>query len=377
MVQFIDVYDYGAVGDGKTDDTKALQAAVDAAYETGRTLWLMPGRFLTGEIFLHPGICVRTDPQWGYRDSDCGHAVLIQRDADQRCILDVSEANGCTLDGLSLYGNNLPGGCCGILSRKTEYGPREDAYRIERCRVSGFSGHAVFLDHVWCFSVRHCMFSRCGGDGLRIDGWDGFVSDNWFSGNKGAGFGVGGDNCSVTFTANRVEWNEEAGIHLKGSTHYNITGNYIDRSGGPAIWIENGETITVTGNICYRSGKWADNDPRLSCHMLVELCRGLSVTGNVFRVGADDNAAGFISPKTGMRVERLRDTYLSGNTFYMASLEQMIDDRGGHGPGVVLEQNPGTVLPSTDGTVNRGVTIHDAIRSDPWNAGNEDFYWKY
>ena len=55
-------------------------------------------------------------------------------------------------------------------------------------RWSRFTGDGVSLAHAWCFSVRHSMLAYNQGDGLRLRGWDGFLSDNWFSGNKRARF---------------------------------------------------------------------------------------------------------------------------------------------------------------------------------------------
>lgn len=47
---------YGAKGNGKTLDTKAIQAAVDDASAVGGTVLLSDGTFLTGEIFLKSDI---------------------------------------------------------------------------------------------------------------------------------------------------------------------------------------------------------------------------------------------------------------------------------------------------------------------------------
>ena len=47
-----DVRDYGAVGDGKTDDTAAINKAVNAAAGTGGTVLLENGTFCTGQITL-------------------------------------------------------------------------------------------------------------------------------------------------------------------------------------------------------------------------------------------------------------------------------------------------------------------------------------
>lgn len=56
-----DVSDYGAVGDGKTKDTKAIQAAVDDCAGTGGTVTLRKGVFLSGTIFLRSKIKFHID----------------------------------------------------------------------------------------------------------------------------------------------------------------------------------------------------------------------------------------------------------------------------------------------------------------------------
>lgn len=51
----------GAVGDGKTLNTKAIQAAIDEAAKTGATVALKPGVYLTGALFLKSGVTLRLD----------------------------------------------------------------------------------------------------------------------------------------------------------------------------------------------------------------------------------------------------------------------------------------------------------------------------
>jgi hypothetical protein len=55
------VNDYGAKGDGKTEDTAAIQKAIDAAAKSGGTIVLKPGVYLTGSLFLKSGTQLRLD----------------------------------------------------------------------------------------------------------------------------------------------------------------------------------------------------------------------------------------------------------------------------------------------------------------------------
>ena len=282
MHQYILPKSMGAVGDGVSDDTAALQSAIDLAAEDGRTVYLEAGVYKTRELIMRAHVCLKTDATWAYGRP--GRAVLSPFSEEQECVIDLAHANGATLEGLSIVGNRMGKNMCGITMRKDGFGPGEDAFRIEKCMVTGFSGHAVFLNRVWCFSVRSCMFGMSGGDGLRMHGWDAFIMDNWFSGNGGAGFGTEGANCSVTMTGNRIEWNRRGGIVLEGGSHYNITGNYIDRSGCAAISLSPRRdhhdiqdidfnmfcyNVSATGNVIYRSGKDAVNEDE-SCHILLD-----------------------------------------------------------------------------------------------------------
>jgi polygalacturonase len=50
------IADYGAVGDGKTLNTKAIQAVIDRCAKKGGTVVIPKGEFLSGSIFLKPGV---------------------------------------------------------------------------------------------------------------------------------------------------------------------------------------------------------------------------------------------------------------------------------------------------------------------------------
>jgi len=51
----LDAHSLGAAGDGKTDDTAALQRALDAAGETSGGVFVPPGVYLTRELHMRPG----------------------------------------------------------------------------------------------------------------------------------------------------------------------------------------------------------------------------------------------------------------------------------------------------------------------------------
>ncbi|MBQ2748660.1 MAG: right-handed parallel beta-helix repeat-containing protein [Clostridia bacterium] len=348
----LNVKDFGAIGDGIADDTGAIQAAIDKGGELGLPVRFPGGRYSVGELTLRHGSVLVAEPTWGFREY--GKTQILQRFPEQRCVLNLSEAFSATLNGLSLVGlgRDAGGSCCGILSRKEKQAHMEDTYRLERLRSSNFAGDGCRFVRPWCFTVRHCMFSHNGGDGFHLqNGFDGFILDTWFSGNRGCGYGTSGENNAVTMSGCRVEWNAGGGIVIRGGSHYQLTGNYIDRSGKQAILITTGEwegktiysnTISATGNILYRSGKFAGEDPRDSAHIAVEQAAGVTVMGNTLCVGRDDGGDGRLSPRTGIMVTGCRYTVVSGNTMFAAALDNLLvakDNRD-----TIIENNPGSLF---------------------------------
>ncbi len=346
----LSVRDFGATGDGKTDDTKAIQKALDSAAGTHATVFVPEGVYMCGELKMSPGTGIYGYPVWSYRN--CQGAVLRLNDSSAKCLLNLTGAYGAMVNGLCLQGGRLGGerAIHGIMIDKPDYGSQEDTPRIEGCKVQQFTGDGIRLERIWCFSVRHNHSCHNGGCGLRVRGWDGFILDNWFSGNGMAGFGAYDESASNTMTANRIEWNRQGGILIQGGSTYNITGNYIDRSGRTGIAIlprgdGHSAVIAVTGNVIYRSGKpdWGKEGEFDSAHARFENVCGLTFIGNTMTAGKDDGGRGELSPDYSIVVRRLASSVIKDNVMHMGSLKELLVDRGEHGENVVVKDNVGSL----------------------------------
>lgn len=342
----LSVRDFGALGDGKTNDSRAMQKALDAAGEVRGSVFIPPGIYLCADLQMRPNTALLGVPTWDYRGP--GGTVLRLANGASQCLLNIGKAPGATVDGIALDGARVGQGIHGIFLDKPDYGKHEDAFRIERCQVANFSGDGVNLFHAWCFSVRHSMLAYNQGDGLSLRGWDGFLSDNWFSGNRRAGFAARHENASVTFTANRVEWNGEENLLITGADGYQITGNFFDRAGTHGIALRAGRRpcfqMTLSGNFLKRSGKLADAAREDSAHVLIEGGEGITCVGNNFQAGRDDDGTGVWSPAYGIVCKNLQNCVIANNVLHQGALRQLIVDGGGHGEGVVLKDNPGSLF---------------------------------
>ena len=356
----------GATGDGRTDDTAVFQRLLDLAAESQATVEVPPGTYCVGRLKVHPHTGITGSPAYAWKGN--GGSTLKLIDPSAPCLLDLTLAIGARVNGLCLDGQHLGDGVHGILVDKPDYGTTEDSPLIEGCKVSRFSGDGVCLSRIWCFRVRGNMFSENKGHGLSVRGWDGFVLDNWLSLNGGAGYASIGENNAVTITGNRIEWNQLGGLRILNGSHYNITGNYIDRSGPGILFAATPDNpvvtnrivgrvgyTSITGNMIYRSGRPIWNRPGEDCsaHIVLTGSRGVTVTGNTMVAGLDDEnnegSTGFSreenwSPDYGVIAEGLRNVVIKDNVMDCGAVKELILDRGGHGPGVLIKDNPGELF---------------------------------
>lgn len=349
----LNVLDFGAKGDGVADDTAAIQNAIDSAALKGETVYFPAGVFLCSRLQLQDHVGLKADPTWSYQNNS--GAVLKLNSDKVDCFIDISGAIGATIDGLVLDGGKLGTNIHGIFESadKVDWNAKkrtEDTFTIEKCKIRAFSGDGVRLDGVWLFTVRHNLICGSGKNGLRVRGWDGFVLDNWLTGNKGAGYYANDPNASVTMTANRVEWNGGGGIVIYGGNHYNITGNYIDRSGKAGICLLNrGDEccnyITITGNILYRNGapNWGEPQGYENSHIYLKNVNGLVCTSNSMNAGRNDNGVGDWSPEYSIVYGQLNNAVIKDNVMNNGSIKELIINLGNNG-NVIEKDNIGNLF---------------------------------
>jgi hypothetical protein len=340
----LNVKDFGAKGDGHSSDTKAIQEALDAAGKMDGTVWFPSGIYRCHDLKVPPHVTLLGDPVWIFRCEKKG-AVLELDSADAECLLDITGAYGVRVRGMVLRGiRDAEKPIHGIyLNNPEAWSPKEDTVVIDDSKIMEFSGHGVFFKRVWLFIVRHSQFMSNKGDGIRLLGWDGFVTDNQFSANGGNGFGCDYCGATVMFTANRVEWNRGYGLYINSGDDWNVTGNSFDRNYGAGLCANKANAIAVTGNIFRRCGKDSGllNPGERSCHVKLEECDGVSFTGNSFLAGQDDGGQGLFTPQVGFILRSLSHTVISGNTLWHGYMEDMVVDLGGHGDNFIMKDNVG------------------------------------
>jgi len=149
------VWDFGARGDGVTDDTDVIQAAVDAAGTTGGTLLFPPGTYIVTSVGLRPGVhylgygaTIKRPPKqgkWTRTFDSSKRGYLYSGDQDSPPL---------TIEGLTFDGNR---------SEQGEY----RKYQLEQA-------HVLFLcadpKRAGRLQVRilNCCFQDCVADAISL-----------------------------------------------------------------------------------------------------------------------------------------------------------------------------------------------------------------
>jgi parallel beta-helix repeat protein len=259
------VKDYGAKGDGSTNDTSAIQATISAA--GGAIVFFPPGTYMTTGITINGGsdftlsgagpasiikivandssnvIRIENSSRFSVLDLtlDCNRANnTLGTDEDLQCGIHIVSSSAFLLRGLRLLNSHMSGIRTGLFT--TDAGGCTDGL-ITNCYVNlGVTAdQGIGIWHSQRISVTNCTVQQ--------GGWGGIVLTR-------------SDNCTVS-----------------GNVCYN--NNYvISGGGGHGIALEGARWSAVTGNTCYSNevnGIHLEVDPQTSARYV----EGCTVTGNV------------------------------------------------------------------------------------------------
>lgn len=263
--EVVSVKDFGAVGDGTTDDTSAIQAAVNAA--AGGVLYFPPGRYLISSAI---NIVSRVHI-YGVRN-----AVTI--------ILGTQNQNGLVVgDGTS----PTRAACGGVVIRDIDFNAKAGV-------SASVSGSAIYINYTYDTRIEHCTFYGLDGSTKKL--FNGVAAskatNHWiykcnFIGLLGYGHATSGTSSATadkTINGRVIDcefinitldciylgpysegiWLHQinayqftaAAIHINTSLfNFQITAPNIELSGtSSGVYVESGENVQVTGGWIGGSG---------------------------------------------------------------------------------------------------------------------------
>lgn len=196
---WISVKDYGATGDGTTDDTAAIQAANDAVNaQGGGTLFWPAGTYVVSQITMAANANVQwmgcgdsSSIKWTFNAAGGAGSMISISGGASRLMFDMLQFNGSGLTNPAASRNNhliaIGNGSAAV-----------EIY-VERCKFTGMvassgdgvnvKGSAGNLASRWW--ITDCVFDGCSRFGVGVEqGYEiGWICENYFT-NNGTDIGV-------------------------------------------------------------------------------------------------------------------------------------------------------------------------------------------
>ena len=271
MSDYLDIRDFGAVGDGIADDTQALLAAMDAARGKG-IVFFSAGTYAVRPVRV-PAHIVLMGRSNGSGAEKCTTLRALPGEGD--ALLMLREAAGTRVFGLTLDGALAGPAMSGI----SIFGGKHLCAAVEDCEIRGFSGHGVTVQNADAYAIRRCRIASAGGHGIALtDSSRGVIIDCIAEDQAGAGVhSQGGRTEGTTIVCLRAERSLAGGVVMKDASMAQINGCIFSGCGRRAVHLQNCAGVSVTG--CLASGSEEG--------VAVNGGREIAVTGNVVAAPED------------------------------------------------------------------------------------------
>lgn len=253
------VRDYGARGDGVSDDTAAIQAALAAA-SAGECVYLPNGTYVVSGINL-PASSITI------AGAGAGSVLKLKNAANASLLTNTAGITDITIRDLQIDGNNanqtsgLGRGTNGIL-----------IFNAQRVSIVGVSIHdtytnAIRLQKVTVGMVRGCILRNIGKAGVSASGIDATpsnvgegntditIADNIVDTITGTGNGIfvaseagTSESRRIVIADNHVKGAADEAIEVLRCLHFSVTGNVIASTGNIGIYCRESSRGSIAGN---------------------------------------------------------------------------------------------------------------------------------
>lgn len=318
----ISVKNYGAVGDGVTDDTAAIQSANNTAAAQGVALYFPQGTYAVTKTLQQTVTWMGPDAGTVYDTDNPVRLLKTNGNTNGSAVVQISASNvscrylSCIVSNPPSYDmSTYPTGSS--YASNPSYGfyvadsTKAQGLLFYGCSTSGFSIAGIYLGAGTTGQIELCDV-RFGAAGILVAGTNCVVIDCTLHHNCGQGLVVNGPGAQMI--NNRVEWNAAEGISISSGGNFLVSSNLFDRNGKAGVAVANGSGGAVNGNYFSRngcsgdgtSGRWGFSTPGTesyalispadSCQIKVSHQSGLTISGNRYRAGQDDSEDGSFSP---------------------------------------------------------------------------------
>ena len=242
----ISVADHGAAGDGITDDTDAIQAAITSAGVAGG-VWFPRGTYLVSSPIqplrqqrLTGTYTAKYEPgRWPFTS---GCTIVADPDFAGRAIIDIPPSSyGVQVDRLCLSAAGTTGSFAGVALPAYADNAGENGFLIRDSLISSCPGPGI-TGHMWVMDVRDTHIAQCSV-GIHVTGDDGLLDTRIIGSqlyyNRDGGIIIDSDGWTgaVTIMGCRVERSGSLYTHPDTPTN----------PAAPGIAIRSGRNITLIG----------------------------------------------------------------------------------------------------------------------------------
>lgn len=400
-----DVTAFGAVGDGRADDTEALQAALDAVGDRGGAVVLPPGAYrVTAPLRPSTNTLIQGTHAVGYDPStDPASSCKLVAGGDDFAVdaglienRESSVARAVTLRGVALVGDRTGEALHGV--RFPDEYTGEHGWLLQDVTIAGFSGDGL-RGNFQVVTMTGCHVTRNAGWGINASE-GGRLADAWvdrclFYFNDSGNVLLGPPEVSgaVEFTACRIERagntprepsepvNANApGMRLSSARLVGLTSCYTDANTGTGLEIVNEARspeflpnfVRVTGCHFNRDGTGDGQRPasaagvRVSGREAAEQRPAVITFANCSVLqgpSADGDDGGAVGPRHALWIENTAEVQWLGGRLSAASEEVLRLD--GVNPGVAIHALDRDLMtlplaaPRTGGRIPEGATYFD------------------